>query len=591
MANQQLTPLQQQRLSEYFKCKKDPIYFMETYIKLALGGGDRSVKLYEPQKEFIKDLYNKHHIVTCKSRQTGVSTIAQMFITHSVCFYKNVTVGVVSKSGKESTDFCRGVMGMIRNLPEWIRPTFVKDTEQTFILDNGCKFYADQVDQSNPEGLLRGKSVCILVLDEASFIAKIDDAYTSVAPTLFKAQKVAKENNIPYGTLVISTPNKTVGKGKWYYQLWTKAINDESIFKPFKLHWKMIKEFADDPSWYKTQCDLLENIHWKIAQELDMQFVASQNSFLPAETIEALNTCTIEPIRKINLCGHDLLQFEEASKNKFHLIGIDTASASGNDNSTIVVFDYETFNQVAEFRSKLRVDEFCKIITLISKIYPNNLIVPEANSYGNQVCEYLTQSGSFYNIYQSKIKTNTHTTQSHATPTKARFKYGLTTGPQNRPLMIDSLYTYIVEDPTRIKSERLALELLGLVDNGAGKVMADDGEKDDLALATSFCSFVRTYDPPLNVSRDMQDKTVLQDMVEVSSWNDEKSHGATSPELSEIKSIDSTDRLEVLEHTNKLVNKYVRANMLKILDDGGNGSVIDILQMLDMRNEKNQKPF
>ena len=587
----QLTQLQQQRLTEYFKCKNNPVYFMETYIKLAAAGGDITVKLYDRQKDFVKDLINKHHLVACKSRQTGVSTIAQMYIVHTMCFYKNVTVGIVSKSGKESTDFCRHVMSMIHSLPEWIRPGFVKDTEQTFILDNGCKLYADQVNESNPEGLLRGKSMCILVVDEASFIPKIDDAYTSIAPTLFKAQKTAKENGVPYGTIVISTPNKTVGKGKWYYQLWTKAINGDSIFHPFKLHWKMIKEFADDPDWYKTQCQLLENIHWKIAQELDMQFVASQNSFLPAETIEALNACHTEPISKIKLLGHDLYQFEEAKRDKFYLIGIDTASASGADNSTIVVFDYETFTQTAEFRSKLRVDEFCKIISLVTRIYPNNLIVPEANSYGNQVCEYLTKSGTFYNIYQSKIKTNTHTNQTHATPIKARFKYGLTTGPQNRPLMIDSLYTYVVEDPARIKSERLALELLGLVDNGNGKIMADDGEKDDLALATSFCSFVRTYDPPLNVSRDMQNQTVLEDMAEVSGWNDEKGRGATSPELADIRSLDSTDKIEVLEHTNKLINKYVKSNMLKLLDTNTNGNVIDILQMLDHHNEKNQKPF
>ena len=83
MANttQQLTATQQQRVSEYFKCKKDPIYFMENYIKLSIPGGDASVKLYNRQKEFIQTIFDVHHIVACKSRQTGVSTIAQMFCT------------------------------------------------------------------------------------------------------------------------------------------------------------------------------------------------------------------------------------------------------------------------------------------------------------------------------------------------------------------------------------------------------------------------------------------------------------------------------------------------------------------------------
>jgi hypothetical protein len=572
MSAKQLTAVQQKRLTEYFKCKSDPVYFMQNYVKLGLAGGDICVKLYDRQIDFVKSLYSDRHIVTCKSRQTGVSTITQMFCTHTCSFFKNVTIGVVSKSGKESTDFCRKVISMIEALPEWIRPKFSKRTEQSFILDNGCQFYADQVNESNPEGVLRGKSISILVIDEAAFVPKIDEAYTGLAPTLFKAQKIARENGVPYGTIIISTPNKTVGKGKWYYQNWIKSINGESIFKPFKLHWKMIKEFADDPDWYKTQCDLLENVHWKIAQELDMQFVASQNSFLPAEIIEALNTCNKIPIQRLKINEYELWQFEKAVTNKFYLIGIDTASASGSDSSTIVVFDFETFNQVAEYKGKLRVDDFCNVVSLINKIYPNNLIIPECNSYGNQVCEYLTKGDIFYNIYQSKIKT--------ASGSSTKYKYGLTTGPQNRPLMIDALYTYVTGDPTIIKSERLALELIGLVDNGNGKIMADEGEHDDLALATAFCAFVRLYDPPLGVSRDMQTQSVLEDMGDISKWND-GTVNPVAPELSEIKSFVSNDRIERQEHVNKLLNQYVHDNFRKILSQNNGGSTIDILKLLD----------
>ena len=63
---------------------------------------------------------------------------------------------------------------------------------------------------------------------------------------------------------------------------------------------------AEDPDWYKTQCSLLNNVEWKIAQELDMQFVASESSFFRANIIEMLNSVSIEPEYIMHLEYHEL---------------------------------------------------------------------------------------------------------------------------------------------------------------------------------------------------------------------------------------------------------------------------------------------
>lgn len=577
-----LTKQQKHRLGEYFKCKKNPIYFAENYIKLALTGGDTRVGLYKPQKDFFNSLLNDRHIVCLKSRQVGVSTLVQMFCAYACSFYKNVVVGVLSKSGSESTDFCRKTLAMIDSMPEWLRPTFAKRTEQTFITDNGCQFYASQVNEANPEAVFRGKAITILIIDEAAFIPKIDEAYTSCAPTLFKSQSLAKKSNTPYATIIISTPNKTVGKGKWYWVNWNQAQNKDSIFTPFKLHWKMIKDFREDPTWYKTQCDLLNNVEWKIAQELDMQFVASQTSFFPGDTIKALNNVSVDPEHIMHLEYHELYQYKKAEKGKFYIIGIDTASSSGNDFSTIQVLDYETLEQVSEFKGKLRVDEFCKVINLVNKIYSNNLIVPEANSYGNQVCEYLTKGHSFFNIYQTQIKDKNI---SRAKRKKTKFRYGLYTGAQNRPLIMDALYTYISEEPDIVKSERLALELIGLVDSGGGRIEADEGENDDLAIAYAFCCYVKLYDPPMAISAAFNSSENMEDFSNIAKWNNEKK-AVISPEFADIKEFDEGDISERQDHTNVLLNQYLKNNLHSIMKENKQGTTIDILGMLDLRNKK-----
>lgn len=569
------------KVQEIIRCKNDPVYFCENYIKLSTVGGDRKIKLYEPQKDFLRRIYKDHHLVALKSRQVGISTLAQAFCAHVVSFYKNVVIGIVSKTGAEATDFARKTLALIDSMPEWIRPKFKKRTEQTFILDNGCQFFCGQVNASAPDNLFRGKSLAILIIDEAAFIPNIDAAYTSCAQSVSRAQQVAKANGVPYATLVISTPNKTVGRGKWYYDLWQAAANEDSIYKRIAIHWTMIDVFKNDPNWYKDQCRMLNNVKWKIAQELDMQFVASEDSFFSTETIETLNKCFEKPITQITIKPKcHIEQWKQAEPGKFYLIGVDTASAGGDDFSAIVVLDYETLEQVAEFKGKLRVEDFCKIVTDVATLYPNNLIIPEANSYGNQVVEYLTRQDTFYNLYQAKSQGRKNSTG---------YNYGLWTGVQTRPLMMDALYTFVDKNPEIVKSEKLALELLGLVVSKSGKIQADDNEHDDLALAMSFCCYVKLYDPPMAISQFYQKQSTLNELTTIANWNNEgldaRQQLRYTPDAFNVitNSDDSmySDNPEAMrDMINSKLMRVVRNNLDKISD----GECLDLLKLLDARN-------
>jgi len=565
------------QVEEYFKCKNDIIYYIENYIQLSLPGGNQLMKLYQPQKRVINSFMTNHHVISLKSRQIGISTLTQVYIAYIVTFYKNVVIGMVSRDGNESTDFCRKTMSLINNLPDFLRPRFIKETEQTFILDNGCQFFASQVNESKPGGLFRSKAITLAIIDEAAHIGRIDEAYTGMAPALFKSQKVARENGVPFGTIIISTPNKTVGLGKWYYDKWVTAQEPGTLFTAEKVHWKDVKEFRDDPMWYKTQCEILENVQWKIDQELEMKFVASEGSFFPPDTISELNECEKEPIAKYLVENkYEILQFAPRIMDKFYLIGIDTASASGDDNSTIQVIDYETFDQVMEFRDKLRVDEFCKVVATVAKIYPNNLMIPENNTYGNQVMEYLTKSGASYRLYQQKV---VNTQKKNA---KTRFRYGLYTGSQTRPLIIDALYTYIVENPSLVKSRRTILELIGLIKSKSGKVEADAGANDDLALALAMCAYVKMYDPPIGMgSNVISNDNEIETIVETIALNLDSSLYVPTRYSSTRLNGTPMDRVSINAKLNKSIMNHVSNNLATMgqLNSSGN-TVIDISKIL-----------
>jgi len=554
----------QNKLQEFHKCKKDPIYFIENYVQIELPGLTSYMKLYDPQKTFLTSLLDDHHVIALKSRQIGISTIVQAFIAYVFTFYDNVVVGVVSRDGDESTDFCRKVISMLKYLPDWLRPTFVKDSERTFILDNGCKFYSSQVSLQNPAKLFRGKPVTIAVIDEAAHIDKIDVGFSGFGPSLFKSQQSARDNGVPFGTIIISTPNKTAGIGRWFYQRWIKANEPGSIYTPHKIHWKQVKDFASDPMWYKTQCQILENDPVLIAQELELQFTASTNSFYPPDVIDKLNTVAVNPMAKLTIENHTLKMWERPDINKYYLIGVDAASAAGSDFQTVEVFDFVTFTQVAEYRSKMRVDTFSKAVDMINKIYSRNLIVVENNSYGNQVVEYLTRVGSNFNVYQQKLV-------NRDTDARVKYRHGLSTNAQTRPLIMDALFTYVKENPGLVKSQELALELIGLERDVNGRVEAGSGMNDDLSLATAFCGYVRMYDPPLSVAIAASQQAV-DDIVEILDANIYDTPGA-SMDISSMRWSETMDQ----KRANLVVSKHVKNNLHSLVQ---NGSTIDIMKIL-----------
>jgi len=478
-------------VAEYLRCKGDFHYFCGHYIKIEIPGEDVLLKPYNKQSELIDTIERMKYVLVLKSRQIGISTIVQAYAAWLTVFFNNVVIGVISKDGAEATDFARIIRGMVEKLPDWMKPLggsqgrgLAKRTERSFILTNGSKVYASPVNPNAPDKTLRGKALTFLVIDEAAFVGHVEAAWTSMVPALSTNQMQARKNGIPFGTIVLSTPNKTIGIGQWYFEQYMRAVSNDDIFKPFVIHWKMIPELADDPHWYKTQCKLFNNDPKKIAQELELKFLPAEGSFFEADTVERVQDACVEPLEKLKVFNGEIWKFSEALPNKNYMIGVDTAPEHGEDKSAVTVWDYQTLEQVWEYQGKCKVLDFLKVVQIAATQYRNGPIVVESNSYGNQVIEELMQTNFSSRVYKEKRGANT-------------IVPGLSNNAKTRPLMIDALYSYMTEYPEVVRSQRLALELTGLVSKTSGRVEADTGCHDDLALASACCFYVRKYDPPL----------------------------------------------------------------------------------------------
>jgi hypothetical protein len=506
-----------EQLNEFIKCKNSFDYFCRNYAYIEIAGGDELIHPYKKQSELINYIEKEKYVCVLKSRQIGISTIIQAYCAYLVTFFDNVVVGIISKDGAEATTFSRTIRGIVEKLPVWLKPKkgasgigFDKYTEQSFILTNGSKVFASTVNPMAPEKTLRGKAITFLVIDEAAFIKNIDIAWTSIVPALSTSHRQARVSGVPYGCLVLSTPNRTTGAGAFFYGKYTRAVSrvTEDIFgafKPFVIHWKMVEELSNDPNWYKVQCEMFDHDIRKIDQELELKFLPAGGSFFDEKTCVALQNGSMEPIEIMKLFNGEIWVFEKAVEGKFYIIGVDTAAEYGSDNSAITIWDYETLNQVWEYQGKLPVKDFEKVVRFACSQYPGTCVIESTGGYGNQVVEGLDGSPHASMLYREK----------HG---EKQTRPGLTTSAKTRPLMIDALYDYITKFPEIVKSKRIALELIGLVTKASGKVEADSECRDDLALTFAMIGYVRKYDPPLMLDVSRYHESMFEDIVQMNDY-------------------------------------------------------------------------
>jgi len=459
------------KVKELIKCKINPEYFLKTYVYIEQPGGITRLQPYDAQLQLVRDILNYHYLCILKSRQIGISAIVQALCIYLVVFFPNITIGIISRDGPEATDFVRKCRIMLENLPKWMRPSFIKRTEQTFELSNNSRIIASTVNQSNPQGVFRGKTITFLIIDEAAFIRKIEDAFVGLSPSVTTAHRVAEKNNIPYGTVILSTPNGTTGVGEWFYKMYIEARTGNSIFKAVTIHYSQAP-FADE-KWLETQKRILLASKGPdaVEQELELKFIPSSTAFFNKQTFNAIQaimesgTSPIETKEKVyfNKQGRKIGTgqweiYHQLDPSLFYLIGVDVAPSYGKCNSAIEVCRYngsKDLKQYAEFTGKLRVMDLEEEIKFIMEKLPNAYLIVEANTYATELVERLDEDDNIRPrlYYRRKLDSKGKIVD---------IQPGLLTDNKTRPKMMEALYWALTDNPNIISGQHLAAECLTL---------------------------------------------------------------------------------------------------------------------------------
>ena len=230
------TPIEftQEQIEEFIKCKDDPVYFANNYVKIvSLDEGLVQFHPYKFQEKLIEN-FHKHRFNICKMpRQTGKSTTVVSFLLHYAVFNDNVNIGILANKAATARELLDRLQTAYENLPKWMQQGIISWNKGSLELENGSKILA----ASTSASAVRGMSFNIIFLDEFAFVPNhiADEFFSSVYPTI-SAGKSTK-------VIIVSTP-----KGmNHFYRMWHDAERGRSEFITTDVHWSEVP--GRDAKW------------------------------------------------------------------------------------------------------------------------------------------------------------------------------------------------------------------------------------------------------------------------------------------------------------------------------------------------------
>ena len=454
---------------EYLKCAKDPAYFMRKYCHIQHPTRGRILFNLYPFQEKVLHLFRDHqYLITLKSRQLGISTLAAGYSLWLMLFHKDKNVLALATTQATARNLVTKVTFMYDELPKWLKLPAVEKNKLSLRLRNGSKV---QAKSSSPDAA-RSEAVSLLLMDEAAFIENVDETFTAAQQTLATGGQC----------MALSTPN---GIGNWFHQTWEKAEAGENSFLPIRLPWTVHPE--RDQSWRDRQnADLGPRM---AGQECDCDFLASGDTVFEPEDMSFFEeTYQREPLERRGVDGN-LWIWEGVDYMKSYMVVADVARGDATDYSAAHVFDIENAVQVAEYRGKLSPKDFGNFLVGLASEYNEALLVVENANIGWATIEQLLER-EYRNIYYSStsnmesVETYMHKYE------RDRLVPGFTMSMKTRPLVIAKMIEYVREKSVTIQSKRLMQEMRVFVWKN-GKAQAQDRYNDDLLMACATALYVR----------------------------------------------------------------------------------------------------
>ena len=449
----------EETLTEYMKCKDDPEYFIQNFVKIIhVDKGLVPFELYDYQKDMIHKFSDNRFVICKMPRQTGKSTTIIAFLLHYILFNESVNVAVLANKGAVARELLSRLQLAYEHLPKWLQQGAVVWNKGNIEVENGSKVIAAATSSS----AVRGSSFNIIFLDEFAHVPQniAEQFFTSVYPTISAGESTK--------VLIVSTP---LGLNM-FYKMWVDAEEKRNDYVPIEVHWSEMP--GRDGKW---KAETIRNTsEVQFTQEFECEFVGSTYTLIAPSKLRTM--VFKNPIHSNN----NLDVYEEPIKNHTYALIADTAQGKGVDYSALNVIDVSEmpYKQVAKYRDN----------TISPMLYPNVIynvgtkynmahVLIEVNDIGSQVADTLHYDLEYENIMIITMRGRAG--QQIGGGFAKNIQLGIRTSKQIKRIGCATLKDLIEQDQLIIPDFDTIRELttFALTNN---TYQAEDGSHDDLAM-------------------------------------------------------------------------------------------------------------
>ena len=156
-----------EKVKEYHRCMKDPVYFTEKYLKIiSLDKGLVTFNLYKYQKKMFKHFNDNRFNVVLACRQSGKSISACAYLIWYALFNPEKTIAILANKGATAREMLSRITLMLENIPFFLQPGCKALNKGSLEFSNNSRIIAAATSGSS----IRGLSVNLLYLDDFAFV-------------------------------------------------------------------------------------------------------------------------------------------------------------------------------------------------------------------------------------------------------------------------------------------------------------------------------------------------------------------------------------------------------------------------------------
>ena len=449
------TPVQVQ---EWMKCARDPVYFIETYVKIVnVDRGLINFDLYGYQKDIVELSIDERFVICKMPRQCGKTTTLVGIMLWYVLFHDNYNIAILAHKMAQAREILSRIQLAYEHLPKWIQQGIEEWNKGNIELENGSKILASATSSS----AIRGGSFNLVYLDEFAFVDNNmqEDFFASVYPTI-SSGKTTK-------VLITSTPNGL----NMFYKIWTDSEEGKNDYKRIDVHWSQVP--GRDEKWKQETIRNTSEDQFRV--EFECEFVGSSHTLISATKLRLLRST--QPI----LSNPDTKIFTQPVAGRQYFTVVDTSRGVNGDYSAFVVFDVSElpYKVVAAYKNNMISPLiYPNIVFQLSKHYNSAYVLVETNDIGEQIANILQHDLEYENVLTTI--NNGRSGQVISPGFGQATRLGVRTTKAVKRIGCMGLKTQVESDKLIINDERILYELFRFVNIG-DSYEAEEGH-DDLVM-------------------------------------------------------------------------------------------------------------